>query len=93
MPEPKDLGVSVAATIRSQKARASFVSIDDVDIAQDDYEGPEVHIDRARDVKALEAYLKDRTARERSDFWAGKRPDLVAGAKAYVEQRRKVKGV
>jgi RNA polymerase sigma factor (sigma-70 family) len=94
-PTPEEVGVRPAAIVRMQKARASFTSlaVAQNEPAETPEDSPEDIIDRKRDMASLQAYVRGLSPAERKEFWTGKREDLTAEAKEYVERRRNIRAV
>lgn len=101
-PDPEEVGIRPAAMVRHQKARAVFAPLDAVEsrtrmmkgAALEPEEGdPESAIDRKRDMKALQWFVRGLSAADRKEFWTGKREDLNTEAKSYVERRRNLRSV
>jgi RNA polymerase sigma factor (sigma-70 family) len=92
-PEPEEIGVTRADVTLAQRANATYVPLteaDDVATSEGDF-SPEDKIDRGRDARSLNTWLKRLSSKDRAAFWAGKRPDLEVAAKAYVAARRTVR--
>lgn len=87
-PDPQEIGITEAASQRAQKAAAGFVHIGLGDLPSHDEDTAEEVLDRNRDMRALKRFMGRLTASEKREFWDGKRADLVADAKRYVEGRR-----
>jgi RNA polymerase sigma factor (sigma-70 family) len=92
-PEPEEIGVSAADVSLAQRASATYVSLAEADdvAAETGDVSPEDRIDRKRDARALNTWLKRLTPKDRTAFWAGKRPDLETRARNYVAARRNVR--
>lgn len=89
-PEPAEIGVSASDALLAERANATYVPVDDDFPSEkpNTTPTPEEDLDRARDVRALQTFLGRYEPKVVKAFWAGKRPDLEAAARAYVEQRR-----
>lgn len=88
-PEPAEIGVAPCVVARSEKANATYVPLSEADsVAAETDASPEETLDRARDIRALKTFLRRLSPSDRAAFWSGKRPDLEAAAKSYVERRR-----
>ncbi len=106
-PEPEEVGITPSALKRAQAAQATFMGISTVNQQRPKFhrwastcppaalavaaDAPEDAIDRARDLKALRTFVRKLSAKDREEFWTGKRDDLTKAATAYVERRRVIR--
>lgn len=94
-PSPEEVGLTQRVLDRARMATIEIVDVSEADAdgatvadAHATEEAPEEALDRKRDMTSLKAFLKRLSAKDRKEFWAGDRPDLVALAKTFVSARR-----
>jgi DNA-directed RNA polymerase specialized sigma subunit len=104
--EPVEVGIAPSAMKRAQAAQATFMAIDPRTQPFDRTkrissclpaaiatvpDAPEDAIDRKRDMLALRTFVRKLAAKDRGEFWTGKRDDLTKEATDYVARRRAVR--
>jgi DNA-directed RNA polymerase specialized sigma subunit len=91
-PEPGEVALTGFQARRPTHTPARFVSVREAEGQTDGEPEPEADIDRARDVAHLKLWLSKQTKRDQTEFWTGKREDLTARAKTFVDARRAARG-
>lgn len=87
-PTSAELGVAPCAAARAEKAAARFVPVREAEQEPTDVPDVEGDTDRARDAALLTGWLGKQTAKDRREFWTGKRADLTARATKYIKAKK-----